>query len=168
MVAVVPSIPPRPIVISEGTPYGASGWQYEQWQGALWLTEYVEQLRAGIARPGNGWVKVFAAWFEFRENRFDGRHGRPTLSEAERLHIMRTLTHREMLGQERYHWEPEQIAWRRATECGGSEEDFDQSYPEDDVMCWLSSGRSRFDMRRVVELETLARSAAPESGRLVL
>ncbi len=173
MAAVLPSIPPRPgtIVISEGTPYGASGWQYEQWQGALWLPDFVAQLRAGIARPGNGWVKVFAAWFEFQENRFDGKAGRPALSDAERQHIARTLTHREVTGREHYQWTPEQIAWRRATianECGGSEEDFDQYYPEDDVMCWLSSGRPRFDMRRVVELETLSRSAAPESGRLVV
>lgn len=172
MAAVLPSIPNRPgtIVISEGTPYGASGWQFEQWQGALWLHEFVQQVEAGVARPGNGWVKVFAAWFEFAENAFDGQQGRPRLSEAEADHIQQTLTQREMKGIDRYGWTPEQLAWRRSTiasECGGSEEDFDQYYPEDDVMCWLSSGRARFDLHRLVGLEALSRSSQPETGRLV-
>ncbi|WP_009964750.1 hypothetical protein [Verrucomicrobium spinosum] len=166
MAAVLPSIPKRPgtVVISEGTPFGASGWQYEQWQGALTLEEFVRRLKAGESNPGNGWVKIFAGWFEFEENQVP-------ITDREREQIGARLSNRELAGIERYGWTPEQIAWRRATidsECGGSEEDFDQYYPEDDVSCWLSSGRPRFDMGKLVELETRARSASPETGRLVL
>lgn len=164
--AVLPSVPNRPgtIVISEGTPYGASGWQYTQWKGALWLHEFVAEWKRGISRPGNGWVKVFAAWFEFRENVLN-------VSATERAQILARLSTREVNGRDLYKWTVEQIAWRRATilnECGGSEEDFDQYYPEDDQQCWLKSGRPRFNQKCLVEMEREAQAHAPETGYLTL
>ncbi len=171
MDAILQSIPQRPgtVVISEGTPNGQHGWQYNQWKGALWLDEFVAQLKAGNPRPGNGWVKVFAAWFEFEENQYDGKNGRPSLNEAERAKIQATLTHREIQGIDRHKWTLEQIAWRRATiagELNGSEESFDEYYAEDDVSCWLGSGRPKFDPYRIGELERLTQSYNAESGTL--
>lgn len=167
MGAVLPSIPQRAgtIVISEGTPNGASGWQYEQWKGALWIDDFVEQYKAGVKQPGNGWVKIFAGWHEFEENRAKD------LSETERQRIERSLTTREIEGMERFKWSVEQIAWRRAiidSECGGSEETFDEYYPSDDVSCWLTSGRARFNQAALSVMIQAARGVRAESGFLTL
>jgi hypothetical protein len=167
MGAVLPSIPQRAgtIVISEGTPNGASGWQYEQWKGALEIEDFVEQIKAGVKQPGNGWVKVFAGWHEFEENRVE------RLSETDRRRIAESLTTREIEGKERFGWSVEQMAWRRSimdSECGGSEELFDEYYPSDDVSCWLSSGRSRFHQGALSAMIQAARGVRPESGFLTL
>lgn len=166
MASVLPSV--NKLAIAESTPEGASGWFFEQWHGtkdmprAMSLDEYLAALKAGDPNPGNGWVRVFAAWFEFEENQ------RP-VSTSERARIERTLTNREMKGIRSYQWTTEQIAWRRdvlRSECGGSEELFDEFYPEDDVTCFLSSGRPRFDMGSVVALEKKIQSQVVEEGRL--
>ncbi len=141
---------------------GNSGWHYDTWQGALPLDEFIKALKAGEHRPGNGWVKVFAAWFEFEENQH------PVTAKM-REHIDRTLTNREQNGIEKYGWTHEQIYWRRSTlqgECGGSEDLFDEYYPEDEVSCFLSSGRPRFNMASVMRLEKAAQSARKEIGTL--
>ena len=166
MASVLPSV--NRLGIAESTPEGASGWFYEQWHGsrempgALTLDAYLAALRRGERVPGNGWVKVFAAWWEFAEN------GRP-VSEAERAKLLRTLTLRERRGQGAYGWSAEQIAWRRDTlarECGGSEDLFDEYYPEDEVGCFLASGRPRFDMTSVVAMERLTYSVTAEEGHV--
>lgn len=166
MASVLPSV--NQLAIAESTPEGADGWFYEQWHGtkdmpgALSLDDYLAALKRGERKPGNGWVKVFAAWFEFEENR------RP-VTEGERAKIERTLTNRERQGIRAYKWDFEQIAWRRdtmASECGGSEELFDEFYPEDDVSCFLSSGRPRFDMRSLVAMERRAMEQIHETGHL--
>jgi hypothetical protein len=164
--AVMPSVPREPdtIVISEGTPNGASGWQYNQWIKALWLDEYVKRLQAGESQPGNGWVKIFAAWFEFTELVLK-------VSDQERAEIRRTLTTRESKGIQMYGWTEEQIAWRRATiasECGGSEKSFDEYYPEDDLSCWLGTGRPRFDQAALMHMERRLSGLNPLTGRLLL
>ncbi|WP_395740578.1 hypothetical protein [Prosthecobacter sp.] len=163
MASILPSLNDAGIAIAESTPDGASGWHYETWQGALGLEDYLAGLRAGEAAPGNGWVKVFAAWFEFEEN------VKP-VTEAMRAKIDTTLTAREANGRRRYDWTHEQIAWRRAImaqECSGSEDVFDEFYPEDDVSCFLSSGRPRFNVAVVRRLERAAQLHAPEVGSLV-
>ncbi len=163
--SVLPSIPQRPgtVVIAEGTPEGASGWMYTTWQGGLYLDEFLAKLEAGEPVPGNGWVKVFAAWFEFEENRLPIR-------QHVRDAILRSLSEREQRGIELYGWTPEQIAWRRATianECSDSEDAFDEYYPEDDETCWLTSGRPRFNQRAIASLKKRASSLTPEIGFLV-
>lgn len=165
MASALPSIGgPGTIGIAETTPEGASGWFYEQWQGALPLDEFLAQLAAGNPSPGNGWVQVFAAWHEFPENR-------KVVSEVQAKQIMAKLSPRERLGVDRYGWDAGQIAWRRATiasECGGSEDLFDEYYPEDPESCFLSSGRPRFDMRALVELESRAMGQVWQAGTIDL
>lgn len=164
MTSVLPSIPDEAgtCAIAESTPEGASGWFYEQWQGALTLPQFMAALSHGDARPGNGWVKIFASWFEFEENQ------RP-VSEGERRKIESTLTAREQNGMRDHRWTIEQIAWRRdtkASECGGSEDAFDEYYPEDEVSCFLSSGRPRFNMKSLSLMEKAVHSRQPEEGSL--
>jgi hypothetical protein len=149
-------------VIAESTPEGASGWFYDQWQKALSVEDFLAALKDGEVKPGNGWVKIFAAWFEFEEN----ARG---VSEAERKKIQATLTVREAKGVKDYQWTVEQIAWRRdtmASECGGSEDAFDEYYPEDEVSCFLTSGRPRFNMQRLTTLEKAVHSRICEEGTL--
>lgn len=166
MASVLPSV--NRLGIAESTPEGASGWFYEQWHGtrdmpgALTLDAYLAALRRGERAPGNGWVKVFAAWWEFEDN------VRPvTAAEADRLE--RTLTVREKRGRKLYGWSAEQMMWRRdvlARVCGGSEELFDEYYPEDEAGCFLSSGRPRFDLGAVTAMERLTYSVTAEEGHL--
>lgn len=135
--SILPSLNDAGIAIAESTPDGASGVHYDLWQKALTLDEFLAEWQKGNTAPGNGWVKVFAAWFEFEEN------VKP-VTEGMKAKIDATLTAREANGRRRYSWTYEQIAWRRAimeSECGGSEELFDEFYPEDDVSCVEGSVR---------------------------
>lgn len=164
MASVLPSV--NRLGIAESTPEGASGWFFEQYHGtkdmpgAMSLDAYLAALKQGVRNPGNGWVKVFAAWHEFEENRIG-------CTQAERQQIMTTLTNREHRGMRSYGWTVEQIAWRRSVlrgECGGSEDLFDEYYPEDDMSCFLSSGRPRFDMGSIMQMERA--TSTPEEGHL--
>lgn len=160
--SVMPSLNDAGLAIAESTPEGASGWHYDTWQGALDLNEFIKALKAGEHRPGNGWCKVFAAWFEFEDNQHP-------VTDKMRDQINRTLTNRERNGIDKYDWTHEQIYWRRSTiqgECGGSEDLFDEYYPEDEVSCFLSSGRPRFNMASVLKLEKQAQLATKEIGTL--
>lgn len=160
--SVMPSLNDAGLAIAESTPEGASGWHYDTWQSALNLDEFIKALQAGEHRPGNGWCKVFAAWFEFEDNQHP-------VTDKMRDQINRTLTNRERNGIEKYGWTHEQIYWRRSTiqgECGGSEDLFDEYYPEDEVSCFLSSGRPRFNMASVLKLEKQAQLAIKEIGTL--
>ena len=163
MASILPSLNDAGLAIAESTPDGASGWHYETWQGALSLDDFLKAWRAGDAAPGNGWVKVFAAWFEFAEN------AKP-VTAAMRAKIDATLTPREANGRRRYGWTYEQLAWRRAimeAECSGSEDTFDEFYPEDEVSCFLSSGRPRFNVAALRRLELASQLHEPEVGSLV-
>lgn len=166
MSAVLPSISKgRSVVIAESTPEGASGWMYETWQNAVTLDQMLE-LQASGQDLGVVWIKVFAAWFEFEEHQ-----RKQPVSEGERLEIERTMSAREIEGRERHGWTFEQIAWRRdimRTECGGSEETFDEYYPEDDVRCWAVSGRPRFNVAALMNLEVQSKSKVPQTGHLAL
>jgi hypothetical protein len=162
MASILPSLNDAGIAIAESTPEGASGWHYETWRRALTLDQYLQALKDGESTPGNGWVKVFAAWFEFEEN------VKP-VTDGMRAKINATLTAREVNGRKMYGWTDEQIAWRRAildSECNGSEDLFDEFYPEDDVSCFLSSGRPRFNVAALKRMEQRA-GDPPEVGSLV-
>ena len=163
MASILPSLNDAGIAIAESTPDGASGWHYETWQGALELEDFLREWQTGNRAPGNGWVKIFAAWFEFPEN------VKPVTEEM-RARMDATLTAREANGRARHGWTHEQMAWRRAimeAECSGSEETFDEYYPEDEVSCFLSSGRPRFNVAALRRLELGARLHVPVTGSLV-
>ncbi len=137
---------PRSLAAMESTAEGANGFFYNNWQGAVSL----EDMKAG--KFGNGWIKIFAAWFEFA----DGVLPRAPHYEE---HFHTTYSYREKRGRQLYGWTAEQIAWRRytiASECDGDESIFDQDYPENDRDCFLQSGRPRFDDDGVTRLEIMA------------
>lgn len=163
MASCLPSLNDAGLAIAESTPEGASGWHHSTWQKALSLDDYLAAWEAGDTSPGNGWVKVFAGWFEFEEN------VKP-VTPAMIAKIDASLTAREINGRRKYGWTHEQIAWRRAimaSECGGSEDAFDSYYPEDDVSCFLSSGRPRFNQSVLSKWLKATHQYAPETGNLV-
>ncbi|GAA5117107.1 hypothetical protein JIN84_17900 [Luteolibacter yonseiensis] len=165
MAAVLPSLSgSETVAIAESTPERAAGWQYTTWQEAVTLDQFIAMHEAGIC-PEEVWVKVFAAWFEFADN----RRANP-VQEAEIDQIRRTLTERERNGIEKYGWDWEQVAWRREiikSVCNGDEKIFDFYYPEDEVSCWLAGGTPRFDLGRITEMENIARGATFDTGYLV-
>lgn len=137
---------PKSLGIAESTPEGASGWFYDNWQGAVTL----EQRKLGIM--GNGWIKVFSPWFAFPEHSLQKNADNGDYFSEE-------LDDRERRGITLYHWTSEQIAWRRMkikVDCAGDAKGFDQDFAEDPASCFLASGRNRFNMEAVTNLEKIA------------
>ncbi len=129
--SILPSLNDAGLAIAESTPDGASGVHFNTWQGALTLDAFLNEWTKGNTSPGNGWVKIFAAWFEFADNTKE-------ITDAMRRQINETLSSREANGRLKYKWTDEQIAWRRAimaSECNNSEDSFDEFYPEDEISC---------------------------------
>lgn len=164
MGAVLPSLNSRDsVVIAESTPEGATGWFYDTYRSALTLEEFCALDDEGRA-PEECWVKVFAAWHEFEQH----RRARPC-TEAEIEHMRRSLTKRESDGMGKWGWSWEQLAWRRdtmAAKCNGSELLFLEYYPEDEESCFTASGRPRFEMERILEMERGAAAMVAEYGHL--
>lgn len=161
--SILPSLNDAGLAIAESTPDGASGAHFDLWQKAITLDEFIAQWTKGNTSPGNGWVKIFAAWFEFDENT-------KPITDLMRKQINETLSPREANGRLKYKWTDEQIAWRRAimaSECNSSEDSFDEFYPEDEISCFLSSGRPRFNVASIQKLSKNATLHAPEIGSLV-
>jgi hypothetical protein len=155
--------------VAESTPDGASGWQYEKYtKEAISFEDFIERVRRG-ERP-IVWIKVFAGWFEFDENRISYLNGKPP-SKREIAEMKRTITAREHDGIQRYGWDWDQIAWRRAMismDCNGDEDIFDCYYPEDDVRCWAVAGRPRFNMTALMAMERRASSKKSMTGYLTI
>jgi len=164
MAAVLPTLSGSDTVaFSESTPEGATGWQYATWQDAWTLDEFIRNHAAGI-RPEEKWVKVFAGWYEFADN----RRANPC-SAAEIAEMEGSLDEVERFEIDAYGLDWEQVAWRRdiiESVCGGDPKKFAYYYPSDDISCWLASGRPAFDQQALAEMEQRALSATPEKGWL--
>jgi hypothetical protein len=169
MSAVLPSMSKigASCTIAESTPDGASGWMYDTYtKEAITFEAFLARVKKG-ERP-LVWIKVFAAWFEFDENRQSYLTGKAP-SKIEVAEMKRTITVRESEGIKRYGWDWDQIAWRRAMislECNGDEEVFDYYYPEDDIRCWAVSGRPRFNMTALMAMERRIGSRRAITGYL--
>ena len=139
---------PHSLAFAESTADGAGGWFYDNWQSAATF----EQVKAGDYQ--NGWIRIFAAWFEFPDASL------PRTPQNERW-FAPELDSEEKRGVELYKWTPAQIAWRRsqiANECAGDVRMFNQDFPSDDESCFLSSGRARFNLDGVSRLEVMAKN----------
>lgn len=149
---------PKSLAVLESTPEGASGYHYDTWQGAV----SIEDFRKG--KHGNGWVKIFCAWFEFEE------HSIERTSDNEQ-YFKEELTTREQRGVALYGWDAGQIAWRRKTmitDLHGDDRLFDQNYPEDEVSCFLMTGSPRFSDDGMTRLEIMAKARHDSAERGVL
>ena len=132
----VPSSP-NTIVIEESTPNGAGGVFYNTWQNAVTFDEFK------IGNTGNGYIRIFAAWHDFEENK-------------ESIPEPLELSFKEQSLKDEFKLSDEQLAWRRRVikeKCGGDAKQFEQEYPSDPISCFLSSGRPRFDLSGIAAIE---------------
>lgn len=155
----------------ESTPNGAMGMFYEQWLGARW-PEFDDYWKAYSTQPvddGSGWIRVFAAWFEFPEHRESARRKRPITPEEE-AKVMGNLSAKEAAGVKKYGWDADQILWWRwalKNKCLNDEDRRDEEYPTDPETCFKASGRARFNTEGLTAIEMCARANRYEAGLLV-
>lgn len=154
LAAVMSCVPKKPdtIIIIESTAKGMHGAYYDTYQKAVTF----EEFKAG--KRGNGFIKLFYAWWEHWEYTTDQTTG---CTEEEAEHIMATLTPREVRLIERFNLKPDRLKWRREAIAGpdynGDEETFDQEYPADDVECFLAAGRMAFQPEDLNRVEALGK-----------
>ncbi len=154
----------------ETTPNGAMGFFYDHWGDARWPTfdDYWSTYSLQPDGEGNGWIRVFAAWFEFPEHRESVRRGRP-LTPEEEASIMGSLSPKEAAGVERWGWDADQIAWWRwvlKNKCLNDEDRRDEEYPTDPETCFKASGRARFDTAGLNAIVLRSQSIHWERGLL--
>lgn len=134
--------------IADSTPNGPKGWFYDQWQDKT-----------------NGWLKIFAAWFEFPE------HSREFEDDLQRAAFAKEMDEEEREEQIRYGLSLEQMHWRRTTikdKCGGDAEKFKQEYPSNDIECFLKSMRPKFRLVTIEKMIERAPLAQPRVGEITL
>lgn len=144
---------PDTFIIQESTAKGASGSFYDLWRGGIEFDEFM----AGK----NGYVKVFAAWFEFEDSRLD--------PAGEGIGGLDDLTDQERRLAERWSLDLEQVAWMRwaiREECKGDFDKFCQDYPFDPETAFLKSGRGRFSIEGLEYQEKRSRECKREFGAL--
>ncbi len=155
MQSIMNSVPnlPNSVVIMESTPNGAQGVFYQTWQSAAEFADF----KAG--RQGNGYIRVFAPWFEFDDSAAEMMPGEEkTLLEG----LDGCVQHAgEVDLVARYNVSASKLKWRRqvidSPACNGDPRKFMQEYPSDAVTCFLQSGSGRFD---VEGLDDLAKQVA--------
>lgn len=128
------------------TPNGPTGLFYDLWQD-----------------KGNGYSRIFAAWFEFVE------HSKPFASEQERQAFIDELDDDEREEIARYKVSFEQMHWRRGVikvKCQGDVSKFRQEYPSDDVSCFLLNARLRFKATTLTSMAEKWANQRPMVGEL--
>lgn len=156
----VPDLPGTWIAL-ESTANGKQGVYYKTYQKAVTLAQWASGLR------GNGYIKCFAAWFENADYDDTKR-----ITQREAGLILESLTERETRLIERYgpvKITPGRLAWRRRKliepNFSGDEDKFDQEYPSDMDIAFVSSGVQVFDPDGVESLKRQAENNLPTTGR---
>ncbi len=150
MQSVMNSVPnlPSSCVIIESTPNGTQGVFYNTWQNAVDF----EDFQTGS--EGNGYIRIFAPWFEFEDSR-------AKLSPGEEESILNDLDSESRYNGEialvdRHGVTADKLKWRRqiidSPACGGDPRKFQQEYPSDPISCFLQSGSGRFDQEGLDEI----------------
>lgn len=124
-------------IVSESTPFGASGKFFEQCQEAM----------AGRS----GYDLQFFPWFESHEYEVALAPGEVILPQNERQRVLAG----------KHGVRPEQLKWyQRKLAEKGSQELVDQEYPSDPITCFLTSGRHFFDAQKIALLVAKAEPPA--------
>lgn len=156
----VPDLPGTWIAL-ESTANGKQGVYYKTYQKAVTLAQWVSGLR------GNGYIKCFSAWYENADYDDTKR-----ITQREAGAILESLTERETRLIERYGPKkitPGRLAWRRRKliepNFSGDEDKFDQEYPSDIDIAFISSGVQVFDLDGLAVLKRQSESDLPKTGR---
>ena len=185
-------------VFLESTPNGAQGPFFDTWENARWPNDnecpmgqegYYKQW--SVMSPGadgdpifgdSGFVRVFAAWFEFDdsftrlndeqkiyiENTLDAEEWYRGEKELMATYLVERKNGVKTLGKEVEGCDVwEQLAWRRQTiktKCSMNPNTFDQEYPKDANSCFLASGSKYFDSWALAEFVSGVRD--PDYGTI--
>lgn len=148
-------VPPEAmtLIILESTANGASGDFYERWQGGITFDE----LKSGK----DGYVKLFAAWFQFPDSRRDPKleEGREQCVSPEKVDELR----------KQYGLDDWQIAWMQwaiREECSKDFDKFCEDYPFDAESAFRTSGRRRFNLGILEKMVAAAKLYPPDFGLL--
>jgi len=146
---------PLTLIELDSTANGASGDFFERWQGGITF----EELKAGK----DGYVKLFAAWFQFEDSRRDPRleEGKEQCLSPERVEEYR----------KKFALDDEQIAWMQwaiREECGKNFDVFCEEYPFDADTAFRTSGRRRFNVGMLDKMVKVATINPPETGNISL
>ena len=148
MLSVCNSVAPLPgtMIFKESTPNGVGNYFHREWQAAK--------------RGDSDYFACFQAWFEFYS------YQKPLEMNAEEF--ADSLDDEERQIQKAYNLSLEQLNWRRwciRENCGRSVDKFNQEFPQDDVSCFLLSGRGVFD-GKMLQRMLLQVSDPPFRGNL--
>src|SRR5581483_350299 len=124
---------PMTMIELESTANGAAGQFYNFWQNGITF----EELKAGK----EGYVKLFAAWFQFPDSRRDPKleDGKEQCVPPDKVEEVR----------KKYGLDDWQIAWMQwavREECAKDFEVFCEDYPFDAESAFRTSGRRRFNV----------------------
>lgn len=127
LLQTVPMLP-RTAIILESTANGVGDFFYNTWQAA--------RENKSIFKP------FFFGWHEHEEYKIVTKPLKDKTEEEKELKKEYSLT-------------DAQLAWRRlkVKEFAGNEEKFHQEYPINEAEAFLASGRPRFNVRRLMEME---------------
>lgn len=144
---------PLTLIAIDSTANGASGDYYERWQGGITFDE----LKAGK----DGYVKLFAAWFQFEDSRRDPKleEGKEQMVGPDQVDELRA----------KFDLDDHQIAWMQwavREECGKSFDKFCEDYPFDDITAFRTSGRHRFNASMLDKMSKYAKSITPDFGNV--
>jgi hypothetical protein len=135
LIALTEAVPREGRIVIESTANGMGNFLHDLWNEA----------RAGE----NPYRPHFYTWWQDPEYQLLG-------------HAPEELSEEELELQRRHGLTPAQLAWRRAKQ-KELRERFLQEYPEDDVTCFLASGRCCFDTTALIAAQRrIAAAAGPE------
>jgi hypothetical protein len=131
--SLLAAVPATGRVVIESTPCGLGNYYHDLWQAAK-LGE-------------NGFAQHFYVWWEDPTYRVAGEP-------------LDTLTPDEKALRESYSLDDDQLRWRRAKQ-RELRDRFAQEFPEDDISCFLTSGRCCFSVPALLRMQEGARKEHP-------
>lgn len=148
-------VPNEPMTFIEldSTANGAQGDFYERWQGGITF----EELQQGK----DGFVKVFAAWFDFEDSRRDPKLelGREQCVSPEKVDELR-----KQFGLDE--WQIAWMQWAVREECKKDFDTFCEDYPFDAESAFRTSGRLRFNIGMLQRMTSRALINPPDFGNI--
>lgn len=103
----------------------------------------------------NQFIPIFIPWF------LDRTYRKEFFSEEEKQEFIKSLSEEELKAKENYNLDYEQLKWRRIKQKALGDLFF-QEYPENDVDCFLSSGRPVFPSEPLKALYALTAKTPPK------
>lgn len=110
--------------------------------------EHFHKLWQDAKSGGLNYKTIFVPWFEHSE------YSLAFETERKKEIFQTALREDEVRLQKLHSLTPEQLNWRRDTirkKCQNDKNIFDQEYPHNDVVCFLTSGRPVFDRQAIEE-----------------